>query len=279
MKVIKKINNNVAVCLDNNNNELIAFGKGIGFQKVPYELTDISKIERTYYGVNQSYIGLVNEIPEDIFDISAKIVEWAKTKLTKELSVNIVFTLADHINFAIKRYKDKMNIKMPLGYEIEHLYETEMMIGKKAVSYINRRKKIKLGKSEAVGIAMHFINAEDQYTKASEKTMDDDQIIEKITELIEQKLKRKINKKNFNYARFVSHMQYLLKRRQAQSTLNSDNDKMFELLKDEYPETYDCVLEIRDYLKEYLNWSLNNEELLYLMLHVNRLYSREDCNH
>ena len=279
MKVIKKINNNVAVCLDNNNNELIAFGKGIGFQKVPYELTDISKIERTYYGVNHYYIGLVNEIPEDIFDISAKIVEWAKTKLTKELSVNIVFTLADHINFAIKRYKDKMNIKMPLGYEIEHLYETEMMIGKKAVSYINRRKKIKLGKSEAVGIAMHFINAEDQYTKASEKTMDDDQIIEKITELIEQKLKRKINKKNFNYARFVSHMQYLLKRRQAQSTLNSDNDKMFELLKDEYPETYDCVLEIRDYLKEYLNWSLNNEELLYLMLHVNRLYSREDCNH
>ena len=100
MKVIKKINNNVAVCLDNNNNELIAFGKGIGFQKVPYELTDISKIERTYYGVNHSYIGLVNEIPEDIFDISAKIVEWAKTKLSKELSVNIVFTLADHINFA-----------------------------------------------------------------------------------------------------------------------------------------------------------------------------------
>ena len=95
MKVIKKINNNVAVCLDNNNNELIAFGKGIGFQKVPYELTDIRKIERTYYGVNHSYLGLVNEIPEDIFDISAKIVEWAKTKLTKELSVNIVFTLVN----------------------------------------------------------------------------------------------------------------------------------------------------------------------------------------
>ena len=162
MKVIKKINNNVAICLDNNNNELIAFGKGIGFQKVPYELTDISKIERTYYGVNSSYISLINEIPEDIFEISAKIVEWAKTKLTKELSVNIVFTLADHIHFAIKRYEEKINVKMPLGYEIEHLYETEMMIGKKSVAYINRRKKIKLGKSEAVGIAMHFINAENQ---------------------------------------------------------------------------------------------------------------------
>jgi transcriptional antiterminator len=31
MKVIKKININVALCVDNNKKELIAFGKGIGF--------------------------------------------------------------------------------------------------------------------------------------------------------------------------------------------------------------------------------------------------------
>ncbi|WP_368259898.1 CAT RNA binding domain-containing protein, partial [Clostridium paraputrificum] len=37
MIVVKKINNNVAICLDNNNNELIAFGKGIGFPATPYE--------------------------------------------------------------------------------------------------------------------------------------------------------------------------------------------------------------------------------------------------
>ena len=48
MKVIKKINNNVALCLDGNQRELIAFGKGIGFKPIPYELTDLSVIERTY---------------------------------------------------------------------------------------------------------------------------------------------------------------------------------------------------------------------------------------
>ena len=35
MKVIKKINNNVALCLDGNQRELIAFGKGIGFKPIP----------------------------------------------------------------------------------------------------------------------------------------------------------------------------------------------------------------------------------------------------
>ena len=60
MRVIKKINNNVALCLDNNNHELIAFGKGIGFPKIPYELDDLNKIDRTYYGINHNYLNLMD---------------------------------------------------------------------------------------------------------------------------------------------------------------------------------------------------------------------------
>ena len=59
MKVIKKINNNVAICLDNNT-ELIAFGKGIGFKQMPYELADLSVVTRTYYGVDRKYFDLLN---------------------------------------------------------------------------------------------------------------------------------------------------------------------------------------------------------------------------
>ena len=38
MKAIRKINNNVAVCLDAGGSELISFGKGISFPKMPYEI-------------------------------------------------------------------------------------------------------------------------------------------------------------------------------------------------------------------------------------------------
>ena len=38
MRVVKKINNNVAECLDNNGKSLVAFGRGIGFPKdAPYD--------------------------------------------------------------------------------------------------------------------------------------------------------------------------------------------------------------------------------------------------
>ena len=42
MIVLKKINNNVAICRDGNQRELIAIGRGIGFPPTPYELTDLS---------------------------------------------------------------------------------------------------------------------------------------------------------------------------------------------------------------------------------------------
>ncbi|MBM6842114.1 hypothetical protein H6A03_11405 [[Clostridium] spiroforme] len=40
MRVLRTINNNIVICLDNNNNEIVAFGKGIGFSKKPNEKLD-----------------------------------------------------------------------------------------------------------------------------------------------------------------------------------------------------------------------------------------------
>ena len=36
----------------NSGRELVAFSKGIGFPATPYELTDLRKIERTFYNIS-----------------------------------------------------------------------------------------------------------------------------------------------------------------------------------------------------------------------------------
>lgn len=48
MEVYKKINNNVALARDAKGRELVVFGKGIGFVSMPYELTNLSCIQRTF---------------------------------------------------------------------------------------------------------------------------------------------------------------------------------------------------------------------------------------
>ena len=123
MRAIKKINNNVAICLDSKNKELVAFGKGIGFPTMPYEITDLSEISMTFYHIDYQFYSLMENIPKDIFDVSALIVNKAQQTLDSSLNPNLVVTLADHINFAILRLKKYKNMKMLFSYDVEQLYK------------------------------------------------------------------------------------------------------------------------------------------------------------
>ena len=55
--------------------------------------------------------------------------------------------------------------------------------------------------------------------------------------------------------------------------ISSANKKLFEVLKNEYTETYQCVLLIKKLIFDKFNWNIGDEEILYLILHVNRLCS------
>ena len=52
---------------------------------------------------------------------------------------------------------------------------------------------------------------------------------------------------------------------------------MFETLKNAYPKAFSVVSKVHDIVKDKYAWELNEEEMVYLMMHVNRLCSREDC--
>lgn len=276
MKVIKKINNNVALCLDNNNHEMIAFGNGIGFPQIPYELKDLSKITRTFYCVDSSYINMLEEIDENIFKICIQIIDYAKETLKNPISNNAVFSLADHISFAIERIQKGIEIKMPLYHDLAHLYPKEVEIGKWACKQIRTQLHIYLPKSEIFAIALHLINAEQIMGK--DNINESNKIIKQVTHIIEEYYDIIICQEDFNYARFVSHMQYLLKRKDENINISSRNKLLFEEVKESCPEAYSCTKDIEKYFIDALNWHLNEEELLYIILHVNRLCSREDCN-
>lgn len=162
MIVIKKINNNVAICKDNSGRELVAFGKGIGFPAIPYELTDLRKIERTFYNISMQYIPLLKEIPYEIIQFTADELQMIQDELPCETYSNLVLTLADHIAFVIERAQKGIYVKMPSIYEIEFSYPQEVKAGRYLVAAIRRKFKVKLPKSEVQGIAMHLINARER---------------------------------------------------------------------------------------------------------------------
>ncbi len=273
MKIIKKINNNVAQALDGNNCEIIVMGKGIGFHPMPYELEDLSKVDRTFYGIDQKYIGLLDSIDEKIFAVTDRIVKTGSSMLSVDLNPNLVFTLADHISFAIDRFKGNIDIRNPLSLEIRHLYAAETIIGERALDVIERELGVKLPESEVTSIALHFINAENGMNNMVE-TMKTIRVIDAIIKIIEEKFGFEIDKDTFEYSRFTIHMRYLIMRRNKKSEVSSDNRLLYDLMRAKYPDTYSCMLEIDKYLKNHMKWELNEEELLYLMLHINRLCAK-----
>lgn len=273
MKAIKKINNNVAICIDDNNKELIAFGKGIGFHNMPYEINDLKVIERTFYGVSSEYIGLLEELPKDVIDTATYITEYGESKLNKSLPPNFIFTLADHINFAIERYRKNLNVKVPYVGNIKYLHEKEVEIGKKAVTYINSKHNVLLSKDEANSIALHFINVLSDDDNDDE--LDISNVINGTMEVIEKEANIKINRDSFNANRFETHLEYLIKRVINNEVLDKSNSSLFEVMKVKYPETYEYSLKVKEYLENKLLKNLSDEEVGYLMLHINRLTTRE----
>ncbi len=276
MKVIKKINNNVALCLDGNQRELIAFGKGIGFKPIPYELTDLSVIERTYYGISPEYQGLLKEIPKEIFDVSGMLVDLAANSIDADFNRNLVITLADHINFAIDRYKKNIHIKPPYVGNLAYLHEAECKVATQAVACINQRFGVHLPKEEAAAIALHLINAENSVAPKAD-FLDASTMISDVIGLIEKRENITIDRSGFNASRFITHMEYLLARIRNNETLENNNDKLFNNLKQEYRETYLCAEDVRTYLQQKTGKNLGSEEMSYLMLHIERFCSREQA--
>lgn len=278
MLVVRKINNSAALCVDDNGRELIAFGKGIGFGQLPYELQDLSIVTRTFYGIQDTYRNLIEEIPEDIFLIASDVTNYARLQMQIEVDSNVIFTLADHINFALQRYRQNIVLELPLYHDIKHLYTKEVEVGKLALKLIEKRLQVKLPETEIYSISMQFIDGYHRTTafmKESEASFDD--IMKLVVDIIEASCHTTINQEGFNFARFVTHMQYLLKRKEQAMSITSENQQMFHTVRRQYPETYQCVLAVEQCLKQQYAWNSNEEELLYLMIHINRLCAREDC--
>ena len=275
MKIIKNINNNYVIAIDGAGNQLVASGKGIGFGPVPREISDLSVINRSFYDVNEDYVAMINDIPEEIINISAQIVDDARSSVNSAIDSNVVFTLADHINFSIKRQQQGICIKLPIAYDIEHLFSEEYEIGKRALELIKTKCKICLPAEEAAYIALHLINSESR--EKNQQTLDNE-IVEGVTAIVEEKFQIKIDRDSINYSRFATHMHYLLKRGKSSRLIKSDNQRLFHTMKEEYPEVYSCSELISEYLNRNRRMNLTDEERLYLILHINRLCSYEDRN-
>ena len=275
MKLLRKINNNAAVAQDKRGREMVVLGRGVGFHPMPYELTALSVVYRTFYDVDPQYYEMLSSLPEEALMAAADIAEQAEIALQAELNPNLPFTLADHIAFAQEREKQGIRLATPLHYDVQHLYPREYELGLQAMETVRLRTGTALPRAEAVNIALHIVNAELEGSDLS-STLAAVEVLDEVTVLVERELGIALDRESYNYARFAMHIQFLVRRLSSGKVMEQGSDKMLSELSAEYPATYRCAQAVAKEIEQRHGWHCSSDEVLYLMLHIYRVQNRQN---
>ena len=273
MKITRRINNNAVVCLDSKGRQVIALGKGVGFKDGSDDLP-LYKVERTFYDVDERFLPLVDEIPIELLNFSAELVDVAKAELPYELGPNAVLTLADHVSFVLERSRKSLRVKIPFALEVRQSYPLEYKIGQFACRRIEDRFGVSLSADEAAGIALNLMNSAIPSSGGPDASGDlerQQRVFEKVVSLVEGMLSCRIDLDGFNYARFATHLSYLLGRVGEGKTIDSGDAGLYETVCREVPEVVACVDAIVQVIEEEYSCALSPDERLYLVMHVDRV--------
>lgn len=280
MIVLKRINNNAVLCVDSSGNQVVALGKGLA-QCAVGQKVDLDLVDHTFYDVDPRYVELMKDLSLDYLEISAQIVNVAKGMLSYGLSPNIEVAMADHLQFAIQRMRDHIYLSAPLSYDLQQNYPLEYKIAQWSIELIKQTLGISLPRNEVSGIAMCLINGAYSSPGAtpSESAKTQDTLIEQIVALVESNMQVSVNRDGFGFARFATHMQYLISRVSSGETIATENSDMYDLASKGNRTASACVDAIDALISGTYKQPLTDEEKLYLILHINRICSRSNSTH
>ncbi len=273
MKIIKAINNNVVCAFDEDGQEILVMGKGIGFKAKEGQTIPDGLVEKVFKMDNQKSVNqfseLLKNLPMEHFNVSNEIIEYAKDTLGKKMNQNIYITLTDHINFAIERFGQGMVFQNPLLWEVKKFYPSEYLIGEYAIALIERRLNVLLNVDEAASIALHVVNAE--YNTAMNETMHITMMIKDVLVIIKEFLTNDLDEESLYYSRFITHLKFLSQRIFTREALQGEDEKLIEIVTSLYPEEFECSKKIATYISDTYGQVVPREELAYLTLHIKRI--------
>ncbi|MFD1992354.1 BglG family transcription antiterminator LicT [Paenibacillus nicotianae] len=276
MRIAKVINNNVVSIYQADGSELVVMGRGIAFKKKPDDKIDESKIQKVFALKNKqtsdNFKMLLREVPIELIEIVENIIVYTKETLGKKLNENLYVSLTDHINFAIERYREGLEIKNVLLWEIKQIYREEFGIGLKTLEQIKHKLGIELPEDEAAFIAIHMINAE--MNEEVSTTMSITKFIQQTLNIVKYHFKKEFDEDSLSYFRFVTHLKFFAQRVLKGTHYNDNYDHLYMMIKEKHHEAAACAEKIQKFVAKEYNYQSTNEELLYLTVHLERVINR-----
>lgn len=275
--VIKALNNNVIIALNNDDQEVVLIGKGIGFNKKRNDIIQEDTVEKLFELRNkaeqENYKKLLPSMEDSTLEAIITAIEMIKRRSNTLINEKVHVALTDHILFAITRLKRGMEITNPFLSETKALYPFEYELASEIVDNMNQSLDIQLPEGEVGFIALHVHSA------ITDKSLSDlsvySNLLSRLTRTIEEQLKIDIDREGIDYLRLVRHIRYTIER-----VINGEKMeepmKLANLLKKEYPMCYNLAWKLIKMMQQTLKKPVYDAEAVYLTMRLQRLAIKYD---
>ncbi len=275
MYKIKKVlnHNSLLVIQTDNNKEYLMMGKGTGFGKKVSEYVEAKSGDTIYSLQEVTERGDARDIVQSVSPICLELANEVLNQAEKEfgkIDRSILFPMADHIEYAVRRIKNHEQISNPLTDDIRVLFHKEYKVAQCMEEMLLEQLNVEIDEHEIGYIALHIHSAIND-----EKVSQAMQIARAVREcilLVEQQTQKKIDVMSLAYNRLMNHVRYMVARAISGERLKLNMNDYMEI---KFPEAFQIAASICDEVGKGLRCELDEVEIGYLAMHIERVASEE----
>ena len=272
MIILKVFNNNSVVALNENRQDVILTGSGVGFQRKVGDIVDEKKIEKIYVFQDEQKKRIedsLKSIPIIYFEITEEIVQKAETVLDTSFSGEIFIAIGDHLAFAVKRKQEGVYLPNIILSETRTLYNNEYQVGQWALRLIAKKTGVMLDEDEAGYIALHLVNF--SLSNKSNNAIKILTLTKEVLELIQKTMKIELQEDSLAYSRISIHLKYLGERifRNRNNQFEDTTANIRDMLKENIRLSL-CINRIKKRIENKYHYLLTPDEQTYLCIHIKK---------
>jgi beta-glucoside operon transcriptional antiterminator len=269
----KVLNNNVVISVDSSGQERVLMGRGLGFHLSPTDTIDPAKVEKTFIldqGSEADHARqLLASVPYPVIEAVTRAVDEAERTLGRSLGRRLLIAVIDHVQYVLERLDQGIRIPSAAMPELRVLHPQEFAAATAMAGSVSASLATELPEEEAVFLTMHILNATRDEPNGTAALLF--RRVQHVVTTVEGGLGVQLDPASPDYARFILHVQFLLQRLVAKSMLRGSDTSFFEFAKLSYPRSYAIATDVKAYVTAATGSELTDEELLYVIVHVERL--------
>ncbi len=272
-RITKILNHNSFMGIESKNDqECLIMGKGVAFGKKVGQTVSVTGDARVYSLKELTDRGEAKDIIKSVsplcLELANEVLDQAEEEFGK-VDRSILFTMADHLDFAVRRIQNGEQISNPLTDDIRIMFYKEYKVAGCIRDLLKEKLGIRIDEHEIGYIALHVHAAivDENVSQAMEIA----RTVRECICMVEEETGKSIDVMSLSYNRLMNHVRYMVARAiHGEKLKMSLNDYMSV----KFPGPYMTAEKICRKMEKSLKLPIPDIEIGYLAMHLERMMDR-----